>query len=76
MTVMKRKEIPADGCEDGPALLQENGNPLVGLTAPTKKVKAGRPSTSREKAPYEESGRKNKILQHLQETWAQENDMS
>lgn len=65
MTVRKRKEIPTDCSEDDPDLLQENTNPLVcfQLLTTNKKVKAGRPSRRREKAPFEEMGRRSKILQ-------------
>ncbi|KAM0853047.1 hypothetical protein ACQ4PT_051358 [Festuca glaucescens] len=52
-TVQKQNEIPADCSDEDPTLMLEDGNTLVGLSAPCKKMKAGRPSTSREKATYE-----------------------
>lgn len=58
MTGKKRREVEDNSPGDDTAHLLENGNPLAGLTAPSKKGKAGRPSTSREKAPYEDTGRR------------------
>lgn len=52
-TVQKQNEFPADCSDEDPTLILEDGNTLVGLSAPCKKMKAGRPSTSREKATYE-----------------------
>jgi hypothetical protein len=49
-TVHKQNEIPADCSDEDPTLILDDGNTLVGLSAPCKKMKAGRPSTSREKA--------------------------
>uniref|UniRef100_A0ACD6A2L2 Uncharacterized protein n=1 Tax=Avena sativa TaxID=4498 RepID=A0ACD6A2L2_AVESA len=48
----KRSEIEG---EDSPEGSGTNGNPLSGLTAPCKKQRSGRPTTSREKAPYDGS---------------------
>jgi hypothetical protein len=36
-------------------------NPLASLSAPCKKLKSGRPSSSREKAPYEVSGKRSRF---------------
>jgi hypothetical protein len=36
-------------------------NPLAGLSAPCKKLKKGRPSSSRERAPYEVSGKRSRF---------------
>jgi hypothetical protein len=49
----KRDRAELDICNDTPALELVPGDTLAGLAAPSKKLKAGRPSTSREKAPYE-----------------------
>jgi hypothetical protein len=51
-----KMEIAEDGDRNG-----DNTNPLCGLAPPCKKLKAGRPSTSRDKAPYEESGKRSRF---------------
>jgi hypothetical protein len=49
----KRNGTELDICNGAPALELVPGNTPVGLAAPCRKLKAGRPSTRREKAPYE-----------------------
>jgi hypothetical protein len=49
----KRNVTEMDICHGTPALELVPEDTLAGLAAPCKKLKAGRPSTSREKAPYE-----------------------
>ncbi|KAK1619061.1 hypothetical protein QYE76_024578 [Lolium multiflorum] len=56
--VRKRAEFPDEGSAYGSGA---NGNLLIGLGAPCKKVKVGRPSTSRERAPYEDMGKRSRF---------------
>lgn len=70
MTGKKRKETDGSISEENTPLQLVSTNAMVGLTAPSRKVKSGRPSTSREKAPYEETGRRTRFLQHIQEGWS------
>lgn len=39
----------------------QNENPMVGLAPPLKKLKAGRPSSSSDKAPYEGNGKRSRF---------------
>ena len=47
-TIRKHSDIPNECSADNSGSLAASGNPLVGLSAPCKKPKAGRPSTSRD----------------------------
>jgi hypothetical protein len=59
--VRKHAEADADvidECEAGDDIV---ANPLASMSAPCKKRKSGRPSNSREKAPYEVSGKRSRF---------------
>ena len=47
--------------DENSATISASGNSLAGLKAPTKKRGAGRPSSSREKAPYENLSRRTRF---------------
>jgi hypothetical protein len=60
-TVRKHTEAQIDELPEAADGLDGTDNTLSGLSAPCKKLKSGRPSTSREKAPYEVSGKRSRF---------------
>jgi hypothetical protein len=60
-SVMKKAEDQDDVIEEAGNDGDGVNNPLVGQSAPCKKRKCGRPSTSREKAPYEVAGKRSRF---------------
>uniref|UniRef100_A0ACD5WYC2 Uncharacterized protein n=1 Tax=Avena sativa TaxID=4498 RepID=A0ACD5WYC2_AVESA len=52
-----RRDKPTIESEENNLDGYETGNNLVGLSAPTKRMKAGKPSSSRDKAPHEGTGK-------------------